>query len=307
MENIKPLVSVIIITYGHEKFIKKAIDGVFIQLTDFDLELIIADDSSPDKTELIVKKAIGCAPKNILVKYTRHTKNIGSMLNFKWAINQASAKYIAICDGDDFWTDPHKLQKQVDILEKNSDISISYHNCQVINEDGTPIRFVYSENYNKKTIDLIDLINGDYAKICTVVFRNSKNIDLERVIDDDTLSMEILRDGKVAHYVEDTMSVYQLHQGGIWSLKSAKERYLTSRLAEEFIFNLYFLDYPSQCMERKKKFYITNSYLLINEGFIKDSIKAYIRYIKLENNAIHMLNNGFKYIKKLIVRKFVYC
>lgn len=127
MINQQPVVSVVVITYGHELYIEQTIKGVFTQKTDFTVELIIANDSSPDHTDDVVKKILLETPANINVKYTRHPINIGVMPNFAWAINQSSGKYIALCEGDDYWNDPLKLQKQVNALENNPIIDICTH------------------------------------------------------------------------------------------------------------------------------------------------------------------------------------
>lgn len=126
MTNSMPEVSVVMITYGHEKFIEKAIKGVFAQQTGFPVELIIADDHSPDRTAEVVRNAVAGAPDHVKVLYTRHVKNKGMMPNFRWAVAQATGKYIALCEGDDYWIDPLKLQKQVRILEDRSDVHFVY-------------------------------------------------------------------------------------------------------------------------------------------------------------------------------------
>ena len=123
-----PLVSVIMITYGHEKYIKQAIEGVFLQKTKFIIELIISNDYSPDLTDTIVKDTIKNTPDNIVVRYTCHSQNMGMIKNSLWTLSQAKGKYLAICDGDDYWINENKLQTQVDFLEQNPDFSICTHN-----------------------------------------------------------------------------------------------------------------------------------------------------------------------------------
>lgn len=122
------LVSVHMITYNHEKYIAQAIEGVLIQATNFDFELVIADDCSPDNTQEIVEEIIKNHPKGYKIKYFRHEQNIGMNANAKFAIDNCKGKYIAICEGDDYWTDPLKLQKQVDFLESNPDFGLCHTN-----------------------------------------------------------------------------------------------------------------------------------------------------------------------------------
>jgi glycosyltransferase involved in cell wall biosynthesis len=121
-----PLVSVVTITYKHEQYILDTVKGVLNQETDFEVEYIIADDCSPDDTQKVVSEFLENHPKAAWVKYTRHEENKGMNPNFVWALNQCRGKYIALCEGDDYWTDPLKLQKQVDHLEKNQHVVVVY-------------------------------------------------------------------------------------------------------------------------------------------------------------------------------------
>src|SRR5688572_14136755 len=115
------MVSVCMITYGHEPFIREAIEGVLMQRVEFNIEFIIADDASPDGTEQIIKEYVLSHPKRHCIRYTKHESNKGMIGNLVWAIGECNGKYIALCEGDDYWTDPLKLQKQVDFLEQNND------------------------------------------------------------------------------------------------------------------------------------------------------------------------------------------
>ena len=133
MEN-KLMVSVDMITYKHEAYIAQAIEGVLMQETNFEYDLIIADDCSPDKTEEIVKNIIATHPKGHIIKYFRHEKNIGMNQNGLFAVQQCKGKYIALCEGDDYWTDPLKLQKQVDFLEVNHDYGLVHTNNKILNQ-----------------------------------------------------------------------------------------------------------------------------------------------------------------------------
>ena len=121
------LLSVLLITYNQEAFIQEAIESILMQECDFDFELIIADDCSSDKTSIIIEQLINDHPKINIIKHQKHLKNLGMIPNFIWALKQAKGKYIALCEGDDYWTDPLKLQKQVDFMESNTDYSSCFH------------------------------------------------------------------------------------------------------------------------------------------------------------------------------------
>jgi len=131
----KPKVSVTMITYGHGKYIKEAIEGVLMQVCDFEVELIVANDKSPDNTEVVVMDIIKNHPNGHWIKYTRHEDNKGMIPNFMWSLEQCKGKYIALCEGDDYWTDPLKLQKQVDFMEANTDYALVFHLANCINDN----------------------------------------------------------------------------------------------------------------------------------------------------------------------------
>ena len=186
------LVSVVVITYCQKDYIKTAIYSILNQKCDFDFELIIADDCSPDNTESIIKNIINTHPKGNLIRYFKHKENIGIQKNGIFAFNQSKSKYIAICEGDDFWTDPYKLQKQVNIIEHNDNCNIVYHNCLKVDENGKSIGLVYEQNYNKN-LKITDMLLGDYTKTCTMLFRNYINVALPDELDDTILGQNQTR------------------------------------------------------------------------------------------------------------------
>ena len=121
-----PLVSVCMITFNHESYIREAIEGVLMQKINFTIELIIGEDCSTDNTRKIVKEYEALYPEIIVAQYPE--TNRGMMRNFTSVLQSARGKYIALCEGDDFWTDPLKLQKQVDFLESNHDYGLVHTN-----------------------------------------------------------------------------------------------------------------------------------------------------------------------------------
>ena len=123
----KPLESVYMVIYNHEKWIGQAIEGVLMQKTSFTVELVIGEDCSTDKTAEILKLYEVKYPH--LIKIVFNEVNKGLAKNFSQLLNKCSGKYIAICEGDDFWTDTDKLAKQVQFLETSNGYVICSHNC----------------------------------------------------------------------------------------------------------------------------------------------------------------------------------
>jgi glycosyltransferase involved in cell wall biosynthesis len=212
------LVSVIIITYGHEKFIEEAINGVLMQECNFGVELIVANDCSPDNTDEVVQHILINHQRRHWIKYIKHKKNIGMMPNFIFAINKAKNKYIAVCEGDDYWTDPLKLQKQVDFMEANLDFSMCFH----------PVHITLAGkddfcDYNTPSSDVLflkDIVREHYIPTCSLLFRNGyfRNglpIWFSQSISGD-LPLEILLASKgKTKYLTEKMACYRRNEGGI--------------------------------------------------------------------------------------------
>lgn len=211
----KPVVSVAMITYGHENYIGEAINGVYMQLSDFPIELIIANDNSPDQTDEVVKNIIDKAPANITVKYTKHDTNKGMMLNFIWVLEQATGHYIALCEGDDFWTDPLKLQKQVDFLEENGDFILSFTDRLILK--GSELQT--TKQLHTQSVFAKSDIPNIHIPTLTVLFRNVKDMiprKMRSSLIDTSLFLFLSQFGKF-HYAEEKTSVYRVHDNGIYS------------------------------------------------------------------------------------------
>lgn len=126
-------------TYNHEKFISEAIEGVINQKTNFSIELIIGDDCSKDNTRRIILEY--ARKYSDIIKFKFQKKNLGMLPNFLSLLEKTSGNYIAFCEGDDYWIDPYKLQKQVDFLEANKDYSLVHTNCiSEINGKSEPLQ-----------------------------------------------------------------------------------------------------------------------------------------------------------------------
>src|ERR1700722_19282110 len=126
--------SVCIFTFNHEHFIGQAIEGALGQKTNFDFEIVVGEDCSTDSTRTIVMHYQECYPGKI--RALLNPGNLGMMANNSRTIMECKGEYIALLDGDDYWTYENKLQAQVDFLENNSDYVLCFHNAGVLNLDG---------------------------------------------------------------------------------------------------------------------------------------------------------------------------
>lgn len=214
----KPLVSISCITYNHQDYIEDCLNGFFLQDCNFDVELVISDDKSNDNTAAIIERVIERKPDNFTIRFTKHEKNKGAMSNFIWALQQCQGKYIALCEGDDYWTDPLKLQKQVDFLEANEEYIACFHKIRRIRDNKTIDYFPSFEN--DKVIYIDDLINNWCLSIATLMFRQ-KALDNNFLktgyhIGDKILGFNLAKQG-LLYYSNEVMTNYRFHDGGITS------------------------------------------------------------------------------------------
>lgn len=215
-----PKVSVCMITYGHEKFIEEAINGVLMQECNFEIEIIISNDFSFDNTNKIVNSFIETHPRGHLIKYTMQSKNMGMMPNFIWALEKCKGKYTALCEGDDYWTDPLKLQKQIDFLDKHEDYILSFHDVDIQNtrkNNNRTYRMIGS--LDKNSLETNDLLKPWFMPTCSVVFRKLENFSLPKWFaltpnGDKALLLLLSLEGKFK-YLNEIMGVYRKHDNGI--------------------------------------------------------------------------------------------
>lgn len=170
MEN-EILVSVFMITYNHEQFIRQALDGILMQQCNFKYEIVVGEDCSTDNTRSILLEYKSKYPDqlNLLL----HNKNIGAMNNQIATMEACKGKYIAICEGDDYWTDPLKLQKQVEALETNSLAVICFHKMKKLFQDGTTIpqdTSLFHKGINVRA----SIFSINYIATLTVMFRRER-------------------------------------------------------------------------------------------------------------------------------------
>ena len=252
-------VSVLMITYNHEKFIEEALFGVLQQHVDFDIEFIIANDCSTDNThKLITKHITDNNNKRITINYVNHPKNIGMMSNFSFALNQCKGKYIALCEGDDYWTDPLKLQKQVNFLEINQDFNICYHKALVFNQESLEFEDSKSINEINKVTLVGDLANGNFMHTPTVIIRN--NFELPRwftecAFGDWVIYMLSVGTSKIMR-IDETMAVYRVHINGVWSVQPESYRIRETIKTYRFLlFSKLFTEQTKLILKSKMNFY----------------------------------------------------
>ena len=223
------LVDVNLITYNHEKYVAKAIESILQQKTSFVYRLIIGDDCSTDKTQSIIREYADKYPERIQTvllaehRGIQHKNRIGIEV-----LRLNTAKYVALLDGDDYWTDPYKLQKQVDFLEGHPECSMCFHNVQMFYDDGSqPSKNLHPPN-QKNFATVEDVINGLVPLPCTAMFRTKLLGDLPdsfyKVPNADWMMWVILGQQGYIGYLGEVMAAYRAHAYGIWSRLTGQQR-----------------------------------------------------------------------------------
>lgn len=222
-----PLLSVRLMVYNNEPFIREALDGILMQQVDFPYEIVIGDDFSTDGTADILHEYAAKHPDIIHLldrpkggPYQLDRQRFGRIHNFVDIVNHCRGKYIAILDGDDYWTDPEKLQLQVDFLEANPDFSITFHQAKELDENGS--EKLTNEDQPEVTEGNYLLKTGWHMRSASIVFRKDQLppwpswiYTIESM--DYNLQCMLTRDGQKIKYFARPMCVYRLHSNTVSS------------------------------------------------------------------------------------------
>ena len=304
------LVSIFCPTYNHSKYIEQCLNGIVMQKTNFQFEVIVQDDASTDDSQKIIKKF---AEKYNFIVPVLHTENIyskGGDLN-EYFLKNAKGKYIAICEGDDYWTDPNKLQKQVDFLEANPDFSLCFHNAKkLIRKTGDDSNLFFNKP-KRDVFTLSDIIKKDFIPTLTCMFRNKLFKEFpdwysNAYPGDWPLHILNAQHGKIK-YIDEVMATYRLHKNGICSGNTPINNYEKSM---ETLINIRdYLHYPYSLIMNNtisERFYsVAKIYALSNKQnlFLK-SIAQCIKYnpfsvLKISYNPVLLVTRLFlKLVRK---------
>jgi glycosyltransferase involved in cell wall biosynthesis len=297
-------VSVVILTYNQKAFIGKAIESALAQETDFDFEILVGDDCSTDGAQEVITSYQNAYPSK--VKAVLHSKNLGQngLFNTIETLKLAQGRYIAPMDGDDYWTNTHKLQKQVDFMESHPDFSACFHNSLVTYEDGSASHELNTPG-QKTVVTIEDLIGEDeiwFMATSAVMFKNGlmyyPEWFLQSTSGDIPRYVILAKQGPIG-YVPGVMSVYRKNRGGA----SFKDHYRDARFLHNRI-QMYNginkeLDYQ---YDKALKRNISRYYRMMLDA--RQYQKSYFRRAGL---AVKYLNLGkpSKEISKEVIRDYI--
>lgn len=234
----RPTLSIVMIAYNMERYIRQAIDSVLAQRVDFDYELVIGEDRSTDRTREIVLEYAARWPDRI--RPILRDVNLGMNRNFKETLQQARGQFVALLDSDDYWTSPDKLQRQMDFLRSHPECSICFHNALVVYEDGGlpthPFhmerpQYLISRRLPKPISTLADLVEGNFMQTGSVMFRAGLYGELphwylEMPTFDWPLHVLNAEHGSIG-YIDEVLGAYRVHSAGFWSTQMAHYRRIT--------------------------------------------------------------------------------
>ena len=220
-----PIVSVVMLAYRHERYIAQAIESIIGQRTSFPMELVIGEDASPDATLEICRRYENLYPGKVVVVSTGENVSRGGNGNLLRTCRRCRGKYVAFCEGDDYWIDPYKLQKQVDFMEANLDCTVCFHPVVVHWDDRSRPDGVYppnAERFLSCPPTLNELLRVNYMQTNSVMFRWNSDGRLfddfpsRELPGDWKLNLLHARQGRIG-FLPDVMAVYRRHADGLWT------------------------------------------------------------------------------------------
>lgn len=243
--------SILLVTYNHEKYIKAAIDSILMQKLDYDYEIVVADDCSSDNTLKIIEEYKMTYKDKF--KILENEKNLGITKNYKRGFSACRGEYIAVLEGDDYWVNNKKLQKQIDFLTKHSECALVFNRFEVYDmSNNTRHAQPWFSFKSSQITNVKELIKSNFiGNFSTCMYRNEliQKIDptlYEMVVYDWMLNIVLAQSGLIG-YLPRVMSVYRLNPNGTWSQKSEIDKikstienmtiydeYLKGRFTEEF-------------------------------------------------------------------------
>ena len=214
-------VSILLVTYNHQKHIRQAMNGLFGQIIDGPIELVVADDGSSDDTLSIIKEFDGVDDRFIF-KYLDNSVNLGITKNYQRGYEACSGEYVAVLEGDDYWTSPWKLKRQADFLREHWESDLCSVNYFVYEEDRAQLTPRVAAGQGYRLVSARELIADNLmGNFSTCMYRRSALARLPKAMFEiksyDWITNICLARSSLIGFLQEPMSVYRLHTAGVWT------------------------------------------------------------------------------------------
>jgi glycosyltransferase involved in cell wall biosynthesis len=221
-----PKLSVLVLTYNHERYIEQALRSALSQRTSFDFEVVVGENGSSDGTAAVVRRIANEHPEQ--VRATLRAADVGMQRNFAQTYAGCRGEYVAWLDGDDYWTAPDKLQRQADFLDAHPDCALCFHNARRQDEDGAePDGLACDVPPGRERFEAEDLVEHNFVPTCGIVARRGlaefPDWFFGVVAFDWVFNLQHARRGWIG-YIPEALGVYRRHAGGVWSGANAARR-----------------------------------------------------------------------------------
>lgn len=284
VRQLDPLVSISCISFNHAPYIRQCLDGMLMQQTEFPFEIVIHDDASTDGTAEIIKEYASKHPERIFPMYqevNQYSKGVrGFMARFNFP--RSRGKYIALCEGDDFWTDSKKLQQQVRYMEQHPETTICFHDMKVVDNKSAIVKDHTNPGQpaNSSILDLAE--KGNFLWTASVMFRKNEKPYPDWYfglpIGDYPMHLIHAGSGKIG-FIPSVMGAYRLHDAGTLGLRSRAE------ILEKWMLML----------EQIKDKFTEQVNIKLNQQYLETIYRTYLEYSNLGNKGQALI-----YIEKLI-------
>ena len=298
----QPLVSVLVRTYNHEKYLRYALDSLVCQQTNFPFEIVIGDDCSTDATPTICKEYQEKYPT--CIKVILQEKNKGIAENYNDILRQCQGRYIATCDGDDFWCDTEKLQKHVDYMEQYPSVVITYHDAKPVDAENTIGKETLLPTTRKRDFTSEELQRGVWILPVTMCYRREVVPEIllnmtSKVFNEDIFIISLAGQFGSGAYLETiTPSAYRQTDAGIWSQQTAVHRSLMAAGSNAELMLYYkkksnkelFLFFKQKLLTQLSNCIGSDSISERDMSLFSTLLKRYWRYIGLRNLLYYLRN-----------------
>ncbi len=310
--------TIVCITYNHEKYIAQTIESFLSQKTDFEYEIIIGDDASSDSTPEIIQDFASKFPDKI--KPILRKKNLGIRENYVQSLALARSEYVLYNEGDDFFSDELKLQKQVDFLDANPDFSICFHPVHVIWENNVEKDFIFpSEDlrFCNTVLTFEDMLRHNFIQTNSCMYRwifnGSKSIS--EIFPKDILPCDYFlhllhaQQGKIG-FIPDVMASYRKHLGGVWAGCGVTDEWFARCGIEHLNFYIEIENFFS-CEKTAEKNSLAHGLVasLIktqNRRLLERMLEKHHDLLFLQLNEVAKISNATIQIKQNLKKSYVY-